>query len=534
MDNFKTNHRTFTRRHAVDGFVPTKRSPHQPRPVTNAPKQQNPVKLDAYRHKDGFTASSQPLGNPYDTKAPLPNEGGGKASKRKHRPKVKRTPFRKFMRVFTVLLIVGVLGTAGYAGFAFLKVRQVFKGGGNAAALEENVDPVKLKGEGDGRINVVMLGVGGEGHEGAYLTDTIIVASIDPVQNEAALLSIPRDFWVKREDGGVGKINEVFAFARDNSYAKTKDKDQATKAGATATQKVLANVLGIPMNYYVVVDFTGFQKAIDTVGGIEIDITKNLTVSETLWNPATGKQFVLDVNEGLTQFNGEKALFFARSRKTSARGDFDRAERQKAVVVAFKEKVQNAGTYANPVKVAQLLSAFGDHVRTDMSINEVMRLYEIGKNITPDKVASIGLASPPNVLVEGDSINGLSVQVPSAGLFDYSAIQSYVRNSLKDAFIKKENASILVLNGTAKEGFAGNKATELKSFGYTISGTGNAPTKDVTKTILVDLRNGEKKYTRNYLEKRFNTNAVTTLPDPSIAPGTADFVIILGSDLVTP
>lgn len=528
MDNFKPNSRSFPRRHAVDGFVPSK--PHQSHAHSQRPlpKQQTPSRLDGFRQREGFTPSAMPLTPGHDTKAPLADLTH--KSKRKHRPKVKRSPLKRIMRAFSMVLIIAVLSIGGYAGFTYLKLRQVFKGGGGAAALEENVDPVKLKGEGDGRINILLLGIGGEGHDGAFLTDTIIVASIDPVQNEAALLSVPRDFWVKREDGGSGKINEVFAYARENNYAKSKDKDQATKAGATATQKVLTNVLGIPMNYYVVVDFTGFQKAVDTVGGIEINVTKDLAVTEYFMG---ANPYSLDVKEGVNQFDGKKALYYARSRHTSARGDFARSERQKAVIVALKEKVQSAGTYANPVKVTQLLSAFGDHVRTDMTINEVMRLYDVGKSITPEKVASIGLATPPNVLVEGDSINGLSVQVPTAGLFDYTGIQSFVRNSLKDAFIKKEEANILVLNGTTKEGFAANKANELRSFGYTISGTGNAPTKDVATTLLVDMTNGAKKYTKNYLEKRFGVTAVTALPDPSIVAGSADFVIILGSDQVT-
>lgn len=118
------------------------------------------------------------------------------------------------------------------------------------------------------------------------------------------------------------------------------------------------------MDYYVVVDFNGFQKAIDTVGGITINVSANLAVSETLWNPVKARQFVLDVKPGTQNFDGEKALFFCKVPQNSARGDFDRAERQKAVIVALKEKVQSVGTYANPVKVTQLLSTFGDHVRT--------------------------------------------------------------------------------------------------------------------------------------------------------------------------
>lgn len=530
MDNFKRPKRTFNRSHAVDGFVTNRPTPGH-RPVATNFKQQTATPVDNFSRGGGFTANTQPILPRYDTKAPIDDLGTKKL--RKH-AKPKRSGFKKALRVFTILIIVAVLGFGGIAGYGYLKARQVFSGSaGGAAALEKNVDPVKLKGEGDGRINILLLGIGGEGHDGAYLTDTIIVASIDPVQNEAALLSVPRDLWVKKEGGGFGKINEVFANAREYSLTKSKDKDASTKAGALATQKVLTTVLGIPMNYYVVVDFNGFEKAIDTIGGVQINVTKDLAVSETLWNESKAHTFVLDVKPGLQQFNGEKALFYARSRHTSARGDFDRSERQKAVIVALKEKVQSAGTYSNPVKVTQLLSTFGDHVRTDLSINEVMRLYDIGKSITPDKFASIGLADAGRVMVVGDNINGLSVQVPKAGLFNYTEIQSFVRNQLKDAFIKNENASIVVLNGTATEGLASKKAIELRSFGYTVSGTGNAPNKNFIKTVIVDMTSGSKKYTKNYLEKRFGVTATTSLPDPTIATNGADFVIILGTDTVT-
>lgn len=539
MDNFKSPKRTFTRHHAVDGFV-ANRQPTGRRPVSDNLRTQNGGPIDSFTRRDGFAATAQPPLLPsHDTKAPIPDPTQKKL--RKH-AKPRRRGLKRVLKVFMVLVLVGVFAAGGLAGYGYLKARKVFSGSASgAAALEKNVDPVKLKGEGDGRINVLLLGVGGEGHEGAYLTDTIIIASIDPVQNEAALLSIPRDLWVKKEGSSACsetsgdsncKINAVFSNARDASLAKSKDKDAATKAGAQAAQQVLSKVLGIPMDYYVVVDFNGFQKAIDTVGGITINVSADLAVSETLWNPVKARQFVLDVKPGTQNFDGEKALFFARSRKTSARGDFDRAERQKAVIVALKEKVQSAGTYANPVKVTQLLSTFGDHVRTDLSINEVMRLYDIGKSITPDKVASIGLADRGNIMVVGDSINGLSVQVPKAGTFDYSEIQNFVRNQLKDAFIKKENASLMVLNGTATEGLASKKATELRSFGYTVSATGNGPTKDVVKTVIVDMTNGVKKYTKNYLEKRFGVTATTALPDPSINANGADFVILLGTDVV--
>ena len=128
------------------------------------------------------------------------------------------------------------------------------------------------------------------------------------------------------------------------------------------------------------------------------------------------------------------------------------------------------------------------------------------------------------------SIGGLSVVVPKAGLNNYKDIQSFIRNTLKDSFIKNENASVMVLNGTRVPGLATAKADELKSYGYNVTDVANAPTKDYARTIVVDMRGGSKKYTKRYLEQRFKTIATSNLPDSNINSGNADFVIILGAD----
>src|SRR5205823_6035722 len=153
-------------------------------------------------------------------------------------------------------------------------------------------------------------------------------------------------------------------------------------------------------------------------------------------------------------------------------------------------------TFANPLKISQLIDAFGDHVQINMTEKEMLKLYSIGKDIPGGKVQSVGLADPPNDYVTTGNVNGLSVVVPKAGIFDYSAIQNYVRNEMKDSYIKSENAKIAIFNGTATAGLATQKATELKSFGYTIGDVANAPTQTYAKTILVDLTGGKKKYTR--------------------------------------
>lgn len=284
--------------------------------------------------------------------------------------------------------------------------------------------------------------------------------------------------------------------------------------------------MGISINYRGVIDFNGFEQAVNAVGGVEINppqaVVENMRIN--------GKSYKLNVQPGPQHMDGFEALAYSRSRYTSARGDFDRSERQRLMILALKDKIMSAGTFSNPSKISNLLDTLGDRVQTDFSLQDLNRLYQIGKEIDPSKISSIGLADPPNDYVVTDNVAGQSVVVPKAGARDFSEIKAYLRSVLQDSFIKNENAKIIVLNGTETVGLATTKAEDLKTYGYNITQVDNAPTKDYTRTTLIDLRNGSKKYTKNYLEKRYGITAKTTLPDATIQPGEADFVIILGSD----
>ncbi len=542
MDDFRNNRHNSRNSGSIDGFI---RSRSRPIPSKNSPaaKSQTRTTLGNFRNTDGFYPVSRnelPTHAKRRGRKPYRNPEGQIRLSMDDLPPVPKKKTKKWAKValktFGILIIISVLLGGALFGKGILKARQIFKGGGGAAALQKNVDPSLLRGEGDGRINIMLLGKGGPGHEGADLTDTILIASIDPIQKQAALLSIPRDFYIK-VNGSYTKINAVYANAKNQSLAKTstKDKDRAQKAedaGLNAVDDAVTSTIGIPIHYHVLVDFTGFKEAIDTVGGIDLNVPKELAVSEHMYIEGHGSYY-LNVGAGQQHFDGFRALAFARTRYTSARGDFDRSERQRLVLVALKSKVFSAGTYGNPAKINQLINAFGNHIQANMTTNEVSRLYDIGKQIDNSQVVSIGLADPPNNYVMTSSVNGLSVVIPRAGLGNYKEIQNFVRNRLKDSFLANENASIEVLNGTTIPGLATRTADDLKSYGYNITQIADAPSKGYGQTTIVDLRNGAKKYTRHYLENRFSVSAVTSLPDKSIIPGNADFVIILGQNEVS-
>lgn len=540
MNNFKhhdSGSGSPARRRAstVDGFV---RRPSQARPVIGfgEPTQKKVTKSagTGFNAPDGFHARNRggtvlpdgrATGRHAIKKSELDislKEGKKSTLSAKQPGRVRRGLKRSFAGISVVVLLLSGFLT----GYAFLKANQVFKGGSSALALECGVDPKKLEKEGDGRVNILLLGKGGFGHDGADLTDTLMVASIDSCQKEIGLLSIPRDMYVESPGGGSMKINAVYALSKEAALYDGATDVEAEKKGIEATEKVVEEVTGIPMHYYAMVDFEAFRKAIDTVGGVDVNAKEELrdpTVAwENNWNPVLAKA-------GPNHFDGKQALLYARSRNGSSRGDFDRAERQREILLALQNKVFNLGTFSNPVKLSQLFSAFGDHVQTNLSIDDITALYNVVGGVEDHKVVSISLADPPNDFVTTDNIGGLSVVVPKAGTYDYDAIHTYVRTVLKDGFLKKENASIIVLNGTGTAGLVTEYADLLKSYGYNVVETGDAPTQEYAETTLVNLRGNDKRYTKRYLEKRLGTSATSKLPS-GIDAKTADFVIIVGDN----
>lgn len=520
----------------VDGFIPIQKltvaGPSQPYRAKVGQQASQPV-----TKTDTISATASPRRVKIDMSLP-----DGLSENRHHMsPRIRRNVktartmiVRSAFGVTAAILVVsGVLFSQG-----LLNINKVFKGTAQqAAALDENVDVSKLKGEGDGRVNILLTGIGGEKHSGGDLTDTLMLASVDPVNHTAALLSVPRDMWVTIPGKGSMKINAAYATAkyeymRKNKVAGTDAK--AINAGFTAIDQTIEQVLGVPIHYNLLVNFQAFKQAVDTVGGVTVDVPEDLYDPTMAWennkNPYLARA-------GSQIFDGKHALMYARSRETSS--DFARGERQRAVLLALKQKAVTLGTLGNPTKLSGLLGSFGSNVQTDLSISDAGRLYAIMKQVHNNNISSVSLAGTTSTtsggagedsLITTGNINGQSVVQPRAGLENYEAIQEFVRSRLQDGYITKEKAKVLVVNGTVQSGLAQRTADKLKSYGYNVVGTATTETEVYPSTVLVDLNNGKKKYTKNYLEQRYNTKVTKILKDKTIAPGTADFVVILGSD----
>lgn len=450
-----------------------------------------------------------------------------KKSAKSHEDNTARRRLRRALKR-TALLVSAIILVGGiFLGIKFyIAEKHLFRGGGQAPALDERIDINKLQREGDGRVNILLLGIGGPGHDGADLTDTVMIASLDPINNKLALLSIPRDLWVKIPGYGSQKINAAYAYGKEAS--KSKNLIDQEKDGLALVDKTLETVVGIPIHYHALVDFVAFAQTVNALGGVTFNVPETLYDPTIAWenhyNPTIAKA-------GLQTFDGGRALLYVKSRETSS--DFARSERQRLMLVAIKDKIFSLGTFANPGRMSQLLSSFGDNIYSDFSLNDVMRLYRLFSKLPSSDISSLDLVTPPHAFLTTANIGGLSVVQPKTGVYDYKEIQSYIRNTLRDGLLAKENAALAVYNGTDIDGLATAKADELKSFGYNVTTIDSLPkATNPASSVVVDLSNGSDKYTRHYLERRFGVNAQTSLSSAYgiSPPAGTKFVIIAGKD----
>lgn len=226
----------------------------------------------------------------------------------------------------------------------------------------------------EGRTNTLLLGVAGADHEGSSLTDTMIVFSIDPINKDMVLVSIPRDIWMPDLRD---KINSAYA------YAEAKQQG----SGFGEARKAVETVIGVPIHYTVKIDFSGFKKIIDILGGIDVEIAQSFT--DPMF-PIAGKENdecggdrtyacryeIVTFTEGTEHMNGKRALTYVRSRHAEGDNgtDFARSQRQKAVIAAFKKKLVKSATWSNRALITKLLDQMKQTIVTDMSNEELLLL----------------------------------------------------------------------------------------------------------------------------------------------------------------
>lgn len=382
--------------------------------------------------KQAKLAKASSMG-PYDFNKALPNPAyTARGASPMPGVAAKKPRWKKILITFFIMLAIGLAGSGAWIGWKFVSNLAKIYGWNNLWSL---LHPTKLKGEDQGRVNILLAGNSADdpGHGGANLTDSIMVVSVDTRSHKAFMLSIPRDLYVNIPDNGYAKINEAYPDGENEHFSEA----GYPSGGMGLLEKVVSDKLQIPIHYYALVDYTALKNAVDAVGGITVNIQSS--DPRGLYDPSpdvsNGGGPLVNLPNGVQKLNGVQALGLARSRGDSyysygfPRSDFDRTEHQRQILVALKDKATSAGTLSNPVKLGELADSFGNNVHTDLKAGETRRLYTIMKQVPNNQITSAGFndANGKNLLTSYTTRLGQSALVPRQGIDDYSEIDAFVQ-----------------------------------------------------------------------------------------------------------
>lgn len=474
--------------------------------------------------------------NQIDNIAPPESQANGRHQRRAQRHQMssrptkpkKKTSKGKIVERIVIILVLAIIGVVGYLAVkAFLAGGKVFNGN----PLDILTTKTRLSEDENGRTNILIFGTSGytmeeSAWDGAMLTDSIMVVSIDQDEHNAYMMSLPRDLYVQHTNcpslgTTAGKLNEVFYCA----YAPNQDE----KAGAANLMAKAGEILGLDIQYYIHADWTALVQAVDAVGGV--DVTIESTDPRGIYDSSTGIKYA---NGEVAHLNGEKALALARARNHNygdyglAGGNYDREKNQQKILAALQQKAMSAGTLLNPVAVSNLIDSLGNNLITDFDTGHVQTLADIASNVQMDQIKQlpfVGRDDGPD-LIGSYAPNGTYLgEAPLAGVYDYSEIQSYIAQNMSSDPVVREGATIDVLNGSDQVGLAGEKAEELEEDNYTIGEIANAPANISDKVVIYQL-NSDMSGTATALKDKYGVEAVQG--ELAGYYTTADFVVVFG------
>jgi len=470
----------------------------------------------------------------------VPPRSSGGGSPRPRRSKSTRHWGRRIIGIF-VLLVVLSGGVFGY---------KILAASNKISTTERSIlgqikdllftQGKSLGGEKQDRINILLIAIGGEGHSGENLADTIMLLSLRPSDNTVGLMSIPRDLYVQVPDEDYfTKINAVHAYGEA----------QKKGSGPALIEKKVEEITGQPIHYFARVDFTAFKQIVDAVGGINITIENSFF---DYWHK-------IAFSAGNETMNGERALAYVRARYIEGPegGDFKRASRQQQTLLALREKVFSVNTAIDFTKANSILNSLSDNIRTDMELWEMRRFYEIARQVDHSKVNTEVLTTGPKGVLVGstevlsgvpasilktrtgnyDEIHALAADIFSHG--DGSGAQASVPPQESDEPEPTDTpaatpspaaalATVEVRNGTTITGLAKEVAATLEDKKYTVTSIGNAAVRTYEKTTVYALKQDDASQAQKIAEL-LEASADVDLPSGE-AESTADVVVILGQD----
>lgn len=380
------------------------------------------------------------------------------------------------------------------AGFAYVKYmeRRLHAGGNLSQAQRAISEPV-----GNEPIDILLLGSDARSKDENARSDTIVALRVNPQSKRVYFISIPRDMRVKIPKYGWNKINAANALG-----------------GPELAIRTVEDFTGFIVNHYVEVNFEGFEKMIDRLGGIEIYVEKPLVDKPSKFGIPAGRQLM----------DGERALNYVRFRK-DAKGDFGRIERQQKF---FRALINKALRLQSIFKLHSLIKIFADNAETDLTTGEMLGLANFLKSVDKDKVEMVTLPG------EVKRIEGKSFVVPQEDAIE-EILQAIEKEKPLDLIANQEDGvlppskiKVTVLNGCGITNIGRKAAEELESKGYKVVVTANASNFDYKRTVV---RYSRGLYQEARIVMEFFDSAVFEVLD-SEEKGSSDIVIILGKDYV--
>lgn len=373
---------------------------------------------------------------------------------------------------------------------------------------------------GASRVTVLIMGLDyrdWEANQGPPRSDTMILLTVDPISRTAGMLSIPRDLWVNIPGMGYNKINTAIRFG---------DLYKVPGGGPGLAMKTVENFIGVPINFYAIVDFYSFEKFIDEIGGIDVNIPAEISVDPL------GPHNTVILKPGVQHLSGAVALAYARNRYT-ANDDYDRSKRQHQVILAIRDRIMSADLLPQLVlKSPALFNELSSGLRTNLSLQQAIQLAWLAQTIPTGNIQSMVLG--PKQLIDAKSPDGLDIYKPITAqvrlvrdeLFAASDSAGPAATGDALALLKAEQASITLTNASGVTDLGSRTASFLQGKGLAVLEVSNAP-EAASATQIVDHTG--KPYTLDYLVKLMSIQPRDIkISYTSTAP--VDIELVLGKD----
>lgn len=429
--------------------------------------------------------------------------------------KTKKSASRKrkiISRVILGFIIVAILAVVIFILYLNGIIAKITNNQGNLFDfLSENYIPLKT--DENGRTNILafgtsgydMEGTEGEGtHDGAQLTDSIMIISLNQETGDFAMIGLPRDLKASPTCTATGKINEIY-------WCNNQDGNNE-EAGAKALMDEVSNILGIDLQYYAHLNWGSLVQIVDALDGI------NVTLDEDVHD-----YYIFDAGVEY-HLNGEEALRLARTRYGTAHGDFSRSASQQKILIGIKNKIFEKSL--GLPEIISLANTLGDNLRVNLSADELKTLAHLTSSFDFNDMRQVSLIEPENYMTTA-TINGISYVLPIDGADNYTRIQEFVKKSFSNDPRDYEDPTILILNSTETPGLASTEENTLISEGYLSTQTGDINGNYTEKYTLYDVTN-EKPGTKSLLEKKYSITSHSADELPADVNRDYDFVIIIG------